>query len=202
MTKVGAATPNEVGQLADLYAEVFVDDPVWTAIVPSDPARRRVIRQAFKRELRGGRTRHVDVVRGPGARVIGCLNYQTPDGSSHAQTWWERALEAVVARVVPWARRSERHESVMATYHPAEPHWHLRDLVTSPAARGRGLGKALLENRLAIIDKNPLPVFLESTTPASRRLYERHGFKCVGTVSELAGTESFAMIRPASTKVS
>lgn len=199
MTKVGVARPNEVDQVADLYAEVFVDDPVWTAIVPSDRARPRVIKRSFARELSGGRTRHVDVVRGPGGQVIGCLNYQTPDSSSHAQAWWERALDSVAARVVPWARRSERHESVMATFHPAEPHWYLRDLVTSPAARGRGLGKALLDNRLALIDKDPLPVFLESTTPASRRLYERYGFECVGTVSELPGTESFAMIRPAVT---
>lgn len=195
MAQIGVARPNEVDQIADLYAEVFVDDPVWTAIVPSNKARPRVIRQAFKRELRGGRTRHVDVVRGSGGQVIGCLNYQTPDGSSHAQTRWERAAEAVVARVAPWARRSDRHESVMAAFHPGEPHWYLRDLVTSPSARGKGLGKALLENRLAIIDKNPLPVFLESTTPASRRLYERYGFECVGTVSELPGTESFAMLR-------
>lgn len=197
MTKVGVARPSEVDQVADLFAEVFVDDPVWTAIVPSDRARPQAIKRSFVRELRGGRTRHVDVVRGPGGQVIGCLNYQTPDGSSHVQPGWKNVVDMVAAWVVPWARRSEKHESVMATYHPSEKHWYLRDLVTSPAARGKGLGKALLENRLAIIDKNPLPVFLESTTPASRRLYERYGFECVGTVSELPGTESYAMIRPA-----
>ena len=197
MTKVSVARPEELDQIADLYAEVFANDPVWTAIVPSDVWRPRVIRASFRRELRGGRTRHVDVVRGANGSVIGCLNYQTPDGSSHTQTRWEQTVDRFLARVIPWAKRSEKHESVMATYHPHERHWYLRDLITSPAGRGKGLGKALLENRLAFIDRDPLPVFLESTTPASRRLYERYGFECVGTVSELAGSESFAMIRPA-----
>lgn len=197
MARIGVARPEELNQIAELYAEVFDADPVWTAIVPSDKARPRVIKRSFRWELSRGRTRHVDVVRGANGLVIGCLNYQTPDGSSHAQTRVERAVDQFVEHVTPWARRSEKHESVMATFHPKEPHWYLRDLVTSPAARGKGLGKALLENRLSIIDKDPLPVFLESTTDASRRLYERYGFQCVGTVSELPGTKSFAMIRPA-----
>lgn len=197
MTTVGVARPDEIDRIADLYADAFYDDPVWSAIVPSDRARKRVIRQSFLRELSRGRTHHVDVVRDDAGKVVGALNYQTPDGNSHKQSTAERVADRAMGTVLPWMRRSERHESVMAIYHPNEAHWYFRDLVTDPAERGKGLGRALLGRRLELIDQYPLPVFLESTTPASRRLYERYGFECVGTVSELPGTESFAMIRPA-----
>lgn len=52
----------------------------------------------------------------------------------------------------------------------------------APAARGRGVGSALLRHRLARIDgalpgRPGAPAHLEAKTAASRALHERHGFR-------------------------
>ena len=67
---------------------------------------------------------------------------------------------------------------------------------TGPQARGKGVGSALLAHRLRVVDHSANPLaFLESTTPASRRLYERFGFEAVGSVPTLPGQSSTAMVR-------
>ena len=84
-------------------------------------------------------------------------------------------------------------------HRPAEPHWYLYMVAVAPAARGRGIGGRLLGHGLKRVDAEGLPAHLESTTPGSRRLYERFGFR---QVAELAGSGLpvyWAMTRPART---
>ena len=49
-----------------------------------------------------------------------------------------------------------------------------------PGARGRGLGGALLRDRLVRADAEGMPAYLEASSPRSRALYERHGFRATG----------------------
>src|SRR5262245_33542943 len=67
----------------------------------------------------------------------------------------------------------------MARYHPDEPHWYLPFIGVTPARQGQGYGAALLRTQLSISDKAQLPAYLESTSPKSQPLYERHGFKAI-----------------------
>lgn len=83
-----------------------------------------------------------------------------------------------------------------ASFRPHYPHWYLTDLAVDPGSQGLGIGSALLRDRLAKVDADGLPAYLEATTPASRRLYERHGFAYVDTINP-EGPSAFAMVRPA-----
>jgi ribosomal protein S18 acetylase RimI-like enzyme len=84
------------------------------------------------------------------------------------------------------------------SHRPPEPHWYLHDIGAGPEARGRGVGSALLEHRLGLVDQSGTALmFLEATTPGSRRLYERFGFEAVGSVPTQPGQASTAMIRRA-----
>lgn len=196
MTSIDTPVPDDCEAIAQLYAQAFEADPVWSAIVPDPEWRRRVIATDFRSQLRND-TDHFDIVRGEDGEVLGALNFELPRKDGQKAPSLRDTLMSILEHVTPAGRRGARHQEAVDAYRPSEDHWYFHDLVTSPAARGRGLGRALLDHRLAIVDADPLPVFLESTTPASRRLYERYGFEVVATVSELEGTESFAMIRPA-----
>jgi GNAT superfamily N-acetyltransferase len=59
-------------------------------------------------------------------------------------------------------------------------HWYLQQMVVTPAARGRGLGAAMLRHQLDRIDAGGLGAYLEASTPRNQRLYERHGFQTMG----------------------
>jgi GNAT superfamily N-acetyltransferase len=70
----------------------------------------------------------------------------------------------------------------MGGHHPQEPHWYLPFIAVEPAFQGRGLGDALLRYALSVCDAAGLPAYLESTSPRSQPLYERHGFKPIGEI--------------------
>lgn len=70
--------------------------------------------------------------------------------------------------------------------HPAgRAHLYLVFLGVVPGAQGRGLGGALLRERLVRADAEGLPAYLEASSPCSRLLYERHGFRDTGDPIQL-----------------
>lgn len=64
----------------------------------------------------------------------------------------------------------------MKREHPTEPHLYLFAIGTRKAARGKGLGKALLAPVLAAADRDGLPCYLENSNPANTGFYRAHGF--------------------------
>ena len=56
-------------------------------------------------------------------------------------------------------------------------HWYLQTLGVDPQYQGKGYGTILVKYMLDKIDKNPLPVFLETSNQRNVRFYEKLGFK-------------------------
>jgi GNAT superfamily N-acetyltransferase len=72
--------------------------------------------------------------------------------------------------------------------HPrGEPHYYLSLLGTHPDHRGKGIGMALLEHNLDVIDAEGLPAYLESSNPANNHRYASVGFEPVGEFSYPGG---------------
>jgi len=65
----------------------------------------------------------------------------------------------------------------MKREHPREPHLYLFAIGTRKAARGKGLGKAMLAPVLAAADRDGLPCYLENSNPANTGFYRAHGFE-------------------------
>jgi GNAT superfamily N-acetyltransferase len=73
--------------------------------------------------------------------------------------------------------------------HPKQPpHYYLSLLGTHPDHRRRGLGMGLLTERLASIDNEGIPAYLESTNPANNPRYERLRFRRAGEFTTPDGT--------------
>jgi GNAT superfamily N-acetyltransferase len=70
----------------------------------------------------------------------------------------------------------------MGSYHPKEPHWYLPLLGVDPLHHGKGLGSVLLQHALAVCDRDNKFAYLESSNSRNITLYERHGFKLLGTI--------------------
>jgi ribosomal protein S18 acetylase RimI-like enzyme len=70
----------------------------------------------------------------------------------------------------------------MGGYHPNEPHWYLPLLGVDPLYHGKGLGSVLLKHATIKFDKDNILAYLESSNPRNIPLYERHGFKVLGTI--------------------
>jgi ribosomal protein S18 acetylase RimI-like enzyme len=107
------------------------------------------------------------------------------------------ALIASFARAVP----DEKQETLFAIaeqmdgYHLDGPHWYLPLIGVDPARQRSGLGSALMEHALRQCDRDRLPAYLESTNPANLPLYQRHGFRVLGTIRVADVPPIFPMLR-------
>jgi len=83
----------------------------------------------------------------------------------------------------------------MGEFHPTEPHWYLPFIGVDPLRQGEGLGSALLQHALQIVDRDKLPAYLEATSADIRRLYERHGFEAIGEIQTADSPPLYPMLR-------
>ena len=65
-----------------------------------------------------------------------------------------------------------------------------------PASRGRGYGSALLRHALQRCDRENAPAYLESSNPRNIPLYERYGFKALGSIQSGSSPTLVPMLRP------
>ena len=112
----------------------------------------------------------------------------------------EATAESIITELVegagPAADRLVECFEVLDAHHPHEPHWYLGFLGVQPALQGLGLGGSLLQATLVGVDEAGEPAYLEATSSANRRLYERHGFEVVRELPLPGGGPSlFAMWR-------
>ena len=83
----------------------------------------------------------------------------------------------------------------MAGFHPHEPHWYIPLMGVDPMVQGRGYGTELMRHGSIACDRDQQPAYLEATSPASRSLYERHGFRVLGEIRSGDSPPMFPMLR-------
>jgi ribosomal protein S18 acetylase RimI-like enzyme len=83
----------------------------------------------------------------------------------------------------------------MAHYHPQEPHWFLPLIGVDPLQQGKGFGAALMQHALVLCDRDRTLAYLESSNPKNIPLYERYGFKLLGTIQVATSPPIFPMLR-------
>jgi ribosomal protein S18 acetylase RimI-like enzyme len=140
-----------------------------------------------------GRADEVDTTEGLGAVAI-----WTPPGQWRLGVLDQlRMVPAMVRIVTPrWVPSRFVGFNKMERCHPHDPpHWYLATLGTDPASQGRGLGSALLDDRLGRLDDEGTPSYLESTKESNVPFYARHGFQVTGTFDVPHGPRLWLMWR-------
>jgi ribosomal protein S18 acetylase RimI-like enzyme len=96
------------------------------------------------------------------------------------------------AYAIPFKLRLDRLLQFMPLFHTVEvlhkavmsqPHWYLMMLGVDPAYQNQGVGGALLQPVLAEADKENIPCYLETSTAAAVRFYQRQGFEVLETIN-------------------
>ncbi|MDV8001060.1 GNAT family N-acetyltransferase [Rhodococcus sp. IEGM 1408] len=195
MLTIRTATVADAPAIGRVLGDAFRDDPTWAQFLPDPATRPEKLARYYRRRVRRHPER-VDVAMDDG-RLVGALLWAPPEragGLTAARRTARRATSRFLSRLP--GGRGARHTLAVESYRPTGPHWYLRDIGAGPSARGKGVGSALLEHRLGLIDHSGAePAFLESTTSGSRRLYERFGFEAVGSIATEPDHSSTAMIR-------
>lgn len=169
---VQRAAPGDWRKVADITAEAFREDPVNRYVFGTEEGIRAAMRVL---------ARDVYVPAG----------YSYTIGDRGASMWLPPGTRAHVPLLsqVRLALGQVRHGSrgairrvlklgeLLDQHHPDTPHMYLFTIGTRAAARGEGVGKALLAPVLAACDRAGVPVYLENSNPANHGFYVAHGFE-------------------------
>ena len=174
MTEIHLATQADLPSVARLFGRAFIDDAMLRWPLPPDAtvddltelfailldvywpldAISVIGDQAAAVWLAPDEAARFAQIEGPTRQLIRPL---TDDGGARYDLFWDWLGEHV----------------------PDEPCWFLDILAVREAARGRGLGSALVRHGLQRAHAAGLPAFLETAKPANVPMYEHLGFRVV-----------------------
>lgn len=174
------ATLADLPRLVETIGGAFADDPVWgPAFAGAQPPGADAIWRLWIE----GALRYDWVWMTAAGEAV---SVWVPPGGTELSDEQEAAFGALAIELFG-ARRAANLDDVLTLFaaaHPrGQPHYYLSLLGTHPAHRGQGVGMGLLADNLALIDREGMPAYLESTNPANNRRYEAVGFEPRGRFS-------------------
>ncbi|EZP28197.1 GNAT family N-acetyltransferase [Microbacterium oleivorans] len=198
MITVTPARATDLASASVILAEAFAHDPVMSAIVPGSHRRHERLTELFHGLLASGpyATGTVDLARDADGTLLGVAAWEGPHAERGAFGRQTGELPRF-ARALGWLGmpRALALLSRLARHRPRAPHWYLAEIGVSAAARGKGVGKALLAAQLDTLDTTRQTAYLESSTPDNRRLYRRFGFEELSPIDGVPGATPVAMLR-------
>ena len=162
-------------RIARILGAAFVEDPVFSFLLPPAMSRRQARLQrlfaleAARSEQRGGTW----IADGDAGASV-----WFPPGQWRSTTWEDvRDAPSWVRVFGRQARLGQQVRSDMEAHHrPLPDHWYLLYAGVAPGRQGQGVGSALLRPVLEECDRTGIPAYLEATCERNRALYARHGF--------------------------
>lgn len=179
--------PCKLTEASEALARAFQDDPLQRYVFPDAAERRRLSPAHFEPVLRYGLMfGEVFATEGTPSGAAVCL----PPGSTDVTE--ERAIAAGLDRLPATIgeQAASRFLAVLQfldPFHGADvqgPHWYVMVVGVEPGARGRGLGRALLEPMLRRAREAGHPCYLETAQPDNVPFYERLGFRALRQVRD------------------
>ncbi|AWG02605.1 N-acetyltransferase [Clavibacter michiganensis subsp. insidiosus] len=195
---IRTARPADLDGATRVLAEAFAEDPVLVGFVPAGPGQPARLALLFTALLRSGPLPEgtVDVAVDARGGILGAAVWEAPGGIPAHRTL-RQAPTFLGSLGVAGAIRAAVRLRTLDRARPGLPHWRLAEVGVSAAARGLGVGSALLAHRLARVDADGSAAYLESSTARNRALYLRNGFAELGALTGLAGSRPVAMWRAA-----
>ena len=201
------AVPEDLDAVTSLLTGVFAADPLMSAITAAAPDPYAALDHLHRVEL----STHyldpqapavVDLAVDAEDRILGTALWDAPrreTGTNRPLPDPEELPEGLDLEVLGDAWELIRLDAALCeSASPRDPHWYLYMIAVAPEARGTGTGSALLRHGLERVDADGVPAHLESTSPGSRRLYERLGFEQVAVLDAPPLPSAYwAMTRPA-----
>jgi ribosomal protein S18 acetylase RimI-like enzyme len=176
-------SPERKDPAAEILAQAFRDDPLYSHVFPNADQRLRSTRSLWRAVLTVT-LRYGEVYTTSDLHGAACwMRPGRPELSLWQSLRTGFALQRAVARFPTDARSrfldvigyvDNMHEQVMP-----QPHWYLWVLGVAPEHQGRGVGGKLLQPVLAEADRNRLPCYLETESERNVAFYRKHGFEVI-----------------------
>jgi ribosomal protein S18 acetylase RimI-like enzyme len=194
----GALGAGEREPAVQVLARAFRDNPLNVAVIGAqDPERRLRVNAVGLRSLLPVAQAHgrVRALREQGV-LAAVLIAAPPAAFPLPPPSFAARLRCALGQGLRVSRRWAEVFAALAPLHPPEPHWYLGTLGVDPSRQSRGLGRALLSDWLADVDRGESCAWLETDRPENVAFYERAGFAVAGE-TRILSVRVWLMRRPA-----
>ncbi|MEP7764752.1 GNAT family N-acetyltransferase [Sanguibacter sp. 25GB23B1] len=198
MYTITPAAPADVLSAAEVLAQAFEGDPVMAAVTGRPAPAAALLARLFAPLLRSGPLPlgGVDLARrSDDGSIAGVAVWEPPGSRSHLLRQAVEVPAFLAALGLRGLSRALHTQGLLARHRPAARHWYLAQIGATAAARGTGVGSALLEARLARVDAEGAAAYLESSNERNRRLYARAGFRETAPIAGIDGARPMGMWR-------
>lgn len=198
MVSIAPGTRADYDELVVLMGDTFAKDAGMRVLVGEHSDLRERMHALYGAAIAaplGNGT--VDVARKDGV-ILGAAIWHLPGALS--DSFWHYLPQTgryLRAFGFPGVLRALRIYSQAGTYRPRTPHWYLQGIGVNELARGRGIGSVLLDHRLARIDAQGQPAYLESSNKRTGKLYATRGFEVTRRIDAWPAHAPYGMWRPA-----
>lgn len=181
--EVRTAAEPDLPEIVQVLVEAFEGDPAFWRIVGQQENAPELLRGLFTLQIKQHYLPYgaVDVAVSAVDGIVAAALWDKPDMAVSLTRRASKAagLVKLLGTATPRAMARERRSGA---YHPNFPHWYLYAIGTGGNAQGKGAGSALLSH--GIERAGDSPIYLESSSPRSASLYERHGFFPLGRIPD------------------
>ena len=184
--KIVRADETDADAIITILSTGFQNDPVSRWLFPDDDARERLHPEFFgpivQMALEDGEIYTTDDRAGTALWLPATAHHEDQPGLG---ALYEPILGA------DYAKRIAAFDERSTANHPVhEDHFYLPFIAVRPQFFDQGIGTALLRDRLAALDSQGVPTYLEASNRDSARLYERLGYKRLDRTTEMPGGPS------------
>jgi GNAT superfamily N-acetyltransferase len=190
------ASTQDVAVVTEILVRAFNNCPTWGWAFP-DPQARAAQHRVLWGMFVEGALRYPWVWLAAGGATTSV--WIPPGGTEMSDDQLERIEPILTSLLGKGATRVLATLDAFDAAHPHdEPHYYLSLLGTDPAHYGNGYGLGLLKDNLRLVDADGMPAYLEASNPANVPLYERYGFRQIGSFTLPGGGPDVpTMWRPA-----
>ncbi len=173
--EVRTAAADAVPRVAAVLADAFINDPVFTWLLPGGRRLEQRLETMIAAEME-----HYVLPNGGTVWTTSAYDgavTELPPGA------WEMPMSFTGREALTWMRAfgtrlalAGRAQRAMEERHLREPHFYIRMVGVRTALQGHGLGSALMHPTLERADSAGLPTYIEASSERSAALYKRLGF--------------------------
>jgi ribosomal protein S18 acetylase RimI-like enzyme len=176
------AVQADIPEMRDALVQAFLEDPVVAWVYPDTATRAKYLPEWYEIMLAAGlRCGHTYTVSSRQAVAV-----WSPPAVPHMVEWDRGGVEIADMMSRHLAGRTKYVlDGLMKieTAHPHDvPHFYLAMLGTLPAAQGKGMAGALLDDVLERCDREGWPSYLETSREQNVHFYERRGFRVTSEI--------------------
>ena len=173
MDGIVTATKADQPALIETLAEAFQTDPALSWILPDPAHRARALRGLFRTlvpaDMRAGVALRSD------SNEAAAL-WRAPGQAHGGNLEFLRTVLPLVAMFGTALPRGLKVQGGIDAHRPKGRYWYLHYVGVRTAYQGKGHGGRIIRAQTAVADREGLPCWLETATPANVALYERLGF--------------------------